>query len=296
MNKLEALKYFCTAAESKNFREAANRLAISPSAVSRTIAELEQQLGELLFKRNSRSIQLTEFGEDFLPKAEQLLQDSEQLFQNIHQQDLQGMVRISSVRLPYHHRILCDLLDALTPYPDTILDWQIDPIKRHHIQHRIDIGVRIGNAPDPSFIVKPIAQTEYLYVAAPSLIEALGEPKDLEDFRVRYPFSGLMNLETGKLWGFSFGDELFQPKNIRLISTDPYAQLTAVLAGKTVAQLGSLACRKYLNNGQLRQLFPDIKQESWQLYLYRPYHPLTPKRVRLVFELLEKILRKHLVE
>ncbi len=43
-------------------------------------------------------------------------------------------------------------------------------------------------------------------------------------------------------------------------------------------------------------MFLDIKQESWQLYLYRPYHPLVPKRVRLVFELLEKILRKYFAE
>ena len=79
MNKLDALKFFITAAETLNFREAAVKLAISPSVVTRTIAELENQLGEPLFKRNTRSITLTSFGELFLPKAKRLLADYEQM-------------------------------------------------------------------------------------------------------------------------------------------------------------------------------------------------------------------------
>lgn len=68
MNKLEALKFFVTAAETLNFRETAVKLAISPSVVTRTISELENQLGEPLFKRNTRSILLTSFGELFYPE------------------------------------------------------------------------------------------------------------------------------------------------------------------------------------------------------------------------------------
>ena len=71
MNKLEALRYFCSVAETFNFRETAQRLAVSPQVVTRMIADLENLLGESLFKRNTRNIKLTEFGEQFLPKAMQ---------------------------------------------------------------------------------------------------------------------------------------------------------------------------------------------------------------------------------
>ena len=46
MNKLEALRYFCSAAETLNFRETAQRLAVSPQVVTRMIADLETLLGE----------------------------------------------------------------------------------------------------------------------------------------------------------------------------------------------------------------------------------------------------------
>ncbi|HDK1545368.1 TPA: LysR family transcriptional regulator, partial [Escherichia coli] len=111
MNKLDALKFFVAAAETMNFREAAVRLAISPSVVTRTIAELENQLGEPLFKRNTRSIVLTSFGELFLPKAMRLLEDSEALFQTARDDnDMKGVVRITLFRFPGHEQVLYELL------------------------------------------------------------------------------------------------------------------------------------------------------------------------------------------
>ena len=94
MNKLEALRYFCSAAETFNFRETAQRLAVSPQVVTRMIADLEALLGESLFKRNTRNIKLTEFGEQFLPKATQYLAESERLFakNNVKEKAMQGVV------------------------------------------------------------------------------------------------------------------------------------------------------------------------------------------------------------
>ncbi|WP_171291155.1 LysR family transcriptional regulator, partial [Acinetobacter baumannii] len=45
-NKLEMMRIFCVAAESRNFKEAATQLGISPQAVTRAIKELEEQRGE----------------------------------------------------------------------------------------------------------------------------------------------------------------------------------------------------------------------------------------------------------
>ena len=73
LNKLDALKYFCTAAETLNFRAAAEQLAVTPPVISRTVAELEDELGEQLFRRSTRTIKLTNFGEQFYLHAKQLL-------------------------------------------------------------------------------------------------------------------------------------------------------------------------------------------------------------------------------
>ena len=296
MNRFSALKFFITAAETLNFREAAVKLAISPSVVTRTIAELENQLGEPLFKRNTRSIVLTSFGELFLPKAKRLLEDSDALFQTARDDDeMRGIVRITLFRLPNHERILYELLTALRPYPELLIDWRLDMMRLDTVEHRIDIGIRVGREPNPNFIIKSIAQVQHIFVASPDLLERLGAPKDFEDLRQRYPFSGLMNPETGKVWEFMLdGVNTFVPRHLEFFSTDPDSQIQAALAGRAVVQASDLACKEHLASGRLVKVLPEIQQEKWQLYLYRPYQAITPKRVMKVFEVLEGVLRKHL--
>ena len=296
MNRFSALKFFITAAETLNFREAAVKLAISPSVVTRTIAELESQLGEPLFKRNTRSIVLTSFGELFLPKAKRLLEDSDALFQTARDDDeMRGIVRITLFRLPNHERILYELLTALRPYPELLIDWRLDMMRLDTVEHRIDIGIRVGREPNPNFIIKSIAQVQHIFVASPDLLERLGAPKDFEDLRQRYPFSGLINPETGKVWEFMLdGVNTFVPRHLEFFSTDPDSQIQAALAGRAVVQASDLACKEHLASGRLVKVLPEIQQEKWQLYLYRPYQTITPKRVMKVFEVLEGVLRKHL--
>ena len=296
MNRFSALKFFITAAETLNFREAAVKLAISPSVVTRTIAELESQLGEPLFKRNTRSIVLTSFGELFLPKAKRLLEDSDALFQTARDDDeMRGIVRITLFRLPNHERILYELLTALRPYPELLIDWRLDMMRLDTVEHRIDIGIRVGREPNPNFIIKSVAQVQHIFVASPDLLERLGAPKDFEDLRQRYPFSGLINPETGKVWEFMLdGVNTFLPRHLEFFSTDPDTQIQAALAGRAVVQASDLACKEYLASGRLVKVLPEIQQEKWQLYLYRPYQTLTPKRVMKVFEVLEGVLRKYL--
>ena len=186
MNKLDALKFFITAAETLNFREAAVKLAISPSVVTRTIAELENQLGEPLFKRNTRSIALTSFGELFLPKAKRLLEDSDALFQTAKDDnEMKGVVRITLFRLPNHEQILYELLTALRPYPELFIDLRLDLLRLAPVVYRIAIGIHVGREPNPNCIIKPIARVQHIFVAAPDLLERLGAPKDFEDLRQR---------------------------------------------------------------------------------------------------------------
>lgn len=294
-NRFEALKYFCIASETLNFRETAARLAVSPPVVTRVIAELEQQLGEALFKRNTRTIQLTHFGETFLPKAKQLLVESDALFKLAKPQsndEMQGVVRIALPRFNGHEQVLAELLTALEPYPELVIDWRVDIAKVDSVAHRIDIGLRVGREPDPNFIIRHIAYSQAIFVAAPKLIERLGLPTDLDDLKHRYPFTALINPKTNRIWELRLTEtELFTPKKIVFISSEMDGEIQAALTGKAVSQLSTLSCAEYLKNGQLQILLPALQLEKWQFYLYRPYQTLTPKRVLVVFDVLERILK-----
>ncbi|MGX2950726.1 LysR family transcriptional regulator [Ursidibacter sp. B-7004-1] len=294
MNKLDAIQYFCQSAQTLNFRETAERFAVSPSVVSRAIAELESQLGESLFKRNTRKMSLTSFGEQFLPKAKQWLNDADLLFKSQKEplDEMCGVVRIATPKLHNQSQILQALLTALEPYPDLVIDWQTDNIKVDSIDHRIDMGVRVGTHPNPDFIIRPIAQSRHIFVASPAYLARYGTPKSIDDMARHFPMSTLHNLNTGRMWEVEIGDnQTVIPSKVNFISTDPMAELDAALTGRTIAQLSDLVCRPYLERGELVQLFQDNPSPVWQIYLYRPYQTITPKRVIKVFDLLEEILK-----
>ena len=90
------------------------------------------------------------------------------------------------------------------------------------------------------------------------------------------------------------GVNTFAPRYLGFFSTDPDSQIQAALAGRAVVQASDLACKAYLASGELVNILPEIQQEKWQLYLYRPYQIPTPKRVLKVFELLTGLLQKYL--
>ncbi|OOF55607.1 LysR family transcriptional regulator [Rodentibacter myodis] len=295
-NRFETLKVFCSLAETLQFKQTANRLAVSPPVVTRLIAELEDYLGEPLFQRNTRQVRLTDFGEQFLPQAQQLLADSERLFVPSKQRsadEMSGIVRITVPSWRINDSILAKLLTALSPYPNLIIDWRDDMNKLDSVSHRIDIGVRIGLEPDPHFIVRKITEIGDVLVAAPSLLQRLGEPTSLADLEQRFPFAAIINPATGRAWHFPLNDKYtLKPRHISFQSADIYSGLQAILCGSAVGLVSDFIAKPYLQSGELRPLFSEVEIQKWQLFLYRPYETITPPRVLKVFELLEGILRE----
>jgi LysR family nitrogen assimilation transcriptional regulator len=77
--ELERLRMFLAVAECGSFTEAAKRLFVSHSTMSRAVAALERELGVPLLRRNSRSVVLTPAGEVLLDRAEALLREADAL-------------------------------------------------------------------------------------------------------------------------------------------------------------------------------------------------------------------------
>ncbi|NEN75047.1 LysR family transcriptional regulator [Pelistega sp. NLN82] len=296
MNKLNALHYFCIASETLNFREAAIQLSISPSVITRVITELEQTLGEQLFKRNTRHIQLTSFGEQFLIKAKQIIADTDSLFQSGKHKnnEMTGIVRITLPHWQHNNVILAELLEAVQPYPQLIIDWREDMEKLDTVKHRIDIGLRIGKVPRSHFIIRHIAEVQDWIVASPHLIERLGKPKNLDDLQQNFPFSIPINVETGRAWELQLNKtQKLVPRKINFYSTNPESELKAALQGHSVAFISELLCKPYLDSGELVKILPKIKIDKWQLYLYRPYQTITSPHVLFIFDQLTDILKKY---
>src|ERR1700728_1018565 len=78
MDRIDAMQAFVAVADLRGFAPAARKLGLSPSNVTRLIAELEDRLGARLLQRTTRSVALTDVGARYLERVRRILVDLEE--------------------------------------------------------------------------------------------------------------------------------------------------------------------------------------------------------------------------
>src|SRR6266702_5154911 len=78
MDRIDAMQAFVAVADLQGFAPAARKLALSPSAVTRLVAALEEHLGARLLQRTTRNVALTDVGTRYLERARRVLADVEE--------------------------------------------------------------------------------------------------------------------------------------------------------------------------------------------------------------------------
>ena len=169
----QALTAFLAVAESGSFSTAAERLFVTQPAVSKRIAQLEQQLGTRLFDRVGRRIRLTETGEALLPRARQVLLDLEDMSRAISNLTgtVSGTLRIGTSHHIGLHRLPPVLRRFSREYPDVKLDIHfIDSEEAWEavLHGDLEMGVvTLPPQPDPRLHSQAVWQDPLVFMAAP---------------------------------------------------------------------------------------------------------------------------------
>ncbi|PXW24895.1 LysR family transcriptional regulator [Paraburkholderia caballeronis] len=286
LNRLEILKIFAVTAASPTFREAAKRLGVSPQVVTRAIRELEQTLGETLFHRSTRRIQITTFGQSFVPKAQDALAAVDDLFGPAASRtdEAVGTVRITAPSVLGRRFVQPVLLDLMTRHPGLVPDLRLSDSPSPVVDEQIDIGVRAGAIGDNRFIARMIGPLPVWVVGAPSLIGRVGEPTHLKELETM-PVTSLIDRSTGRPWPWMFRDERqFQPSSPVFVTDDTEAEIAAACAGLGFSQCTEYLVRPCIADGRLVRLLPRLEPSPWKLYVYRPQRGPVPTRIRVVYD------------
>jgi DNA-binding transcriptional LysR family regulator len=293
-NRLESLRVFCTAAAAANFRDAAQRLAVSPQVITRAVRELEDELGEPLFHRSTRGVRLTDFGRALAERARIAVGGVDQLFQRIDRRALSqhaGTVRIAAPGVLGRQHILRALGPMLADHPGLVLDLRLSNRLADVVDEKIDAGVRVGPLRDSRFVVKPVGAMPLYTVAAPALLARAGRPADVAALE-KMPLTALIDLNSGRPYPWVFSrDRKFVPAAPAFVTDDHDAECTAALAGLGFSQLVAPLAEPWLESGHLVRVLERHDPEPWPIYVYRVQRAPVPARVRLVYDALIAVLR-----
>jgi LysR family hydrogen peroxide-inducible transcriptional activator len=167
---LDQLKYFVKVAEVGNFTHAANAISISQPALSRSIARLEEELGQPVFERQTRKVVLTDAGRILLGRASQILSQVEDLKNEIHDDGVTGRVRIAAIPTiaPYFlPGFLSEFNEAFPAATVVMQEDTTDPLLKSLSAGEIDVAV-LSNPIEARYLdVEKLFEEElYLVVSA----------------------------------------------------------------------------------------------------------------------------------
>jgi DNA-binding transcriptional LysR family regulator len=175
MLDLNALVVFAKVVEAKSFSEAARRLGMPVSTVSRRIAELEDQLGVRLLDRSTRNLRLTDLGSEVLEHALRNAESAEAI-QNIisnQRSSVRGTLWLSAPP-SISDTLLTPLVTAFqASHPEVRVQILIADRFIDHIADGVDIAFRLGAPKDSSLVALKLLTYRHQLVASPGLSKEL---------------------------------------------------------------------------------------------------------------------------
>jgi DNA-binding transcriptional LysR family regulator len=288
MTDLNALVIFAKVVEAKSFSEAARRLRMPVSTVSRRVAELEDELGVRLLDRSTRALRLTDLGSEVLEHAQRSAEASEavECIVSDQQSEVTGTLRLSAPP-NISDTLLTPLVTAFqASYPKVRVQILIAERYVDHIGDGVDIVLRLGALKDSSLVARKILTYRHQLVASPDYLKdhkAPESPQDLLDHRL-IAFSYWRPESRWTFVHVEGKDEetvTFQPH----LSMNDFAGLTlALLAAGGIGDLPPVVQPELIRDGRLIEVMPEWRFRTMDLSLVHLGNRNMPRPVRLFKE------------
>lgn len=299
METLSNLESFVRSAESASFSAAARRLALTPAAVSRNVAQLERNLGVRLFQRSTRGLKLTEAGERFLASVSGGLDSIQGAIAELTQKQGEpaGVLRLSLAPRFGRQHILPLLADFMRRYPAVRLECDFDNRAVDLVADRCDIAIGGGFALRPGIVARELAPVHIVAVASPGYFADTGraKPRTPADLAALDGIA-LRSSKTGRVHAWSMrnrkGAEVATELRPHLSMNDPDAMCAAALMGMGVAMLALADVVELLRQGSLIRLLPDWYADGGQVSLYFASQKLLPPKSRAFIDFVTESFRR----
>ncbi len=296
MDRLHAMRVFSRVIDLGSFAAAARDLNVSPAAVTRLVAELEEHLGTRLINRTTRRLSLTDAGSNYLERARQILADVEdaEAQANLATSVPRGHLRVLVPPAFAVHQIAKHLPRFRADYPQVSIELvATGPVET--LDESFDISIIIVNGKrslEGDFIARRLAINEVVICASPDYLDRRGRPsrpEDLASHDAMIPtFLRELNFQRLPFEGAEpAGERIRLPAHRPALSTTHIDTMyAAALAGLGIAGLPSFVVEDALLEHALERVLPEWHLMSSTIYAAMPTRKHVPLRTRAFVDFL----------
>ncbi|MBU0779032.1 LysR family transcriptional regulator [Loktanella salsilacus] len=289
MDRLTEMEAFATVVDQGGFTDAAKKMGISKSAVSKHVSSLEARLGARLLNRTTRRVSPTEIGLAYYDRARRVLNDAGEADALVTsmQSAPSGLLRIS-VATDFGVNHLSPVLgDFLSEFPDITVNMVLNNRFVELISEGFDMAIRIGELEDSTLRARKLTDTTRRMIASPGYFAKHGRPEkidDLNDHKLLH-YSNAANSAVWKLTAPS-GEKRQVRTAGWLTVNDGQSLLNACVGGLGIAYLPSFLYGDALAKGLVEEAIPDLPVETQGIYAVYPPGRFTQPKVRAFIDFL----------
>lgn len=289
VNRSGELEVFVRVIELGGFSAAARACGMTPSAVSKLVARLEQRLGTRLVNRSTRQLQLTPEGCAFYERGVRILADLAEAERCASEHTApRGRLRINA-NVPFGHHFLLPLAPAfLARHPEVTLDIVLTDEVVDILEQRTDVAVRAGPLKSSNLMARKLGATRMVIVGAPDYLVRHGTPTTPQALLMHNRL-GPNHVRAQPGWPLrQDGIDTVVPVSGNAQASDGEALRRLALAGLGLARLAAFQVREDLAEGRLIAVLEDANpgdlEEVHAVYVGQGGH--MPLRVRALLDFL----------
>src|SRR5579859_2787605 len=271
---LDGVEAFLSVAQHRSFRRAAAELGVTPSAISQAIRALEARVGAALFTRTTRSVGLTEAGEQFLSRAKPAFE--ELVAAGKAARDL-GQRPTGRLRLTVPRAVVPILLEPLIAsfsqaYPEVEVEIAVSEELVDIAAEGFDAGIRLGQFIAADMVaVRLTPPLQFVVVGSPAYLARSGRPERPDDLR-RHACLRLRRSDGSlALWSLNDGGRAIEiAVSGPLIANDFPTMLGAAVEGMGLAQVPEPMATGAVAAGKLVRVLEPFAPMVPGVFLYYP--------------------------
>ena len=208
MDRFHLMAVFVAVAEEQGFAAAARRLRISPPAVTRAVALLEERLGVRLLTRTTRWVRTTDAGARYLEDARRLLLEADEADEAAAGINAapRGHLAVTAPVLFGKIYVMPLITAYQTSYVETTVSALFVDRVVNLVEEGLDVGIRIGPLPDSSLRAIRVGEVRRVVCASPTYLKKFGKPRTPADL-ARHPVIAPTAASAGTEWTFAKGGE-----------------------------------------------------------------------------------------
>ena len=296
MADLNSLMIFAKVVEANSFSEAARRLSMPTSTVSRRIAELEGQLDVRLLERSTRSLRLTDVGSEVLEHARRTAELSDAVDNIVSNvlSNVSGVLRLSAPP-SISDSLVVPLVNAFqASYPNVRVSVFVTERFVDQIAEGIDLVFRRGMLADSTLIARRILTYRHQLVASPSYLKKHKPPRTPQDL-LGHRLLAFSYWNPENSWSFAHANG----KDKEILTFDPHLSMNdyvglahALVAGAGFGELPPIVQPELVRSGRLVEVMPKWRFAAFNLSVVHLGNRYVPRPVRMFKEFAAKMAPK----